>query len=39
MTRREKEAYEQGQAIRQAVNEAVASLTIGAGLVLIFFLS
>lgn len=39
MTRREKEAYAQGQAIRQAFNEAAASLAIGAGLLLIFFLS
>ena len=37
--RQAKEAFEQGQAIRQAFNEAAASLAIGAGLLLIFFLS
>lgn len=39
MTRREKEAFAQGQAIRQAFNEAAATLVIGAGLLVILFLS
>lgn len=37
--RQSKEAFEQGQAIRQAFNDCLASLAIGAGLVLIFFLA
>lgn len=36
--RQAKEAFEQGQQLRQVFNEAIASLAIGAGLLLIFFL-
>lgn len=39
MTRREKEAFEQGQAMRQAFMDAIAALAIGAGLLVILFLS
>ena len=37
--RQAKEAYAQGQAIRQACLEFLASLAIGVGLLVIFFLS
>ena len=37
--RQAKEAYAQGQALRQAFNEAIASLAVGAGLLVILFLS
>lgn len=37
--RQSKEAFEQGQQIRQAFNEAVATVAIGAGLLVILFLS
>lgn len=39
MTRREKEAFEQGQQLRQAFNDYLAGLAIGADLLVIFFLS
>ena len=39
MTRREKEAFAQGQQLRQAFDEALASLAIGMGLLVILFLS
>jgi hypothetical protein len=40
MTRRQsKEAYQEGQAIRQAFNDCLAALAIGAGLLVILFLS
>lgn len=39
MTRREKEAYAQGQTLRQAFDDFLAGLAIGAGLLVIFFLS
>ena len=39
MSPHEKEAFQQGQAIRQAVNEYLAGLAIGAGLLVIFFIS
>lgn len=37
--RQAKEAYAQGQQLRQAFNDCLAGLAIGAGLLLIFFLS
>lgn len=37
--RQSKEAFAQGQAIRQACQEFLASLAIGAGLLVILFLS